>query len=87
MKAPSVLASEVQEDRLWARSARQRAHQRYVWIVSLLDITHTKGKDREKWREQNRQSLPAASERFIELNQALVFVVSHLREREFGLEQ
>ena len=31
--------------------------------------------------------LPAAPERFIELNQALVFVIPRLREGEFGLKQ
>ena len=30
---------------------------------------------------------PAAAERFIELNQALILVISRLRQREFRLEQ
>jgi len=30
--------------------------------------------------------LPAATERFVKLNQALVFVVSRLSQREFGLK-
>jgi hypothetical protein len=31
--------------------------------------------------------LPAAAERLVKLNQALIFIVSGLRQREFRLEQ
>jgi hypothetical protein len=37
-------------------------------------------------RPDIKDLLPTAAERLIELNQALVFVVSRLRQRELGLK-